>query len=674
MKGGSTMKKMNPILLLVLTGSLLGLYCSIKPFEAPKWETQLNIVLSNVKFVVSDLANDSTIVINSDNLLQYNLEEEFEPQIVGDSLYIDASSESYTLLLEDLFVIPTDEYLTDPIRLQMFLPDEIFSGLPPDGTPLPISVPPFDISSLDLGIVEFTEFFSIDVSSCQLITKLHNNFFFDLQLNQAYFLELSISDAVSGNYIHSIIFDEPIPVDSTRIIYSELNITTIPNRLHFTVNGSCAGISAGTIVDRSKNFCDVVVQFDDISVAGATAKIPAQLSTYEGSVNFGTEWSISEAQILEGSLIATIHSFFPAADADFYFLDFTRNNEVLVIEDLSLLPNQPVIVSVPLNDVKFEPQTHNRIHYYHEIFVHSSGDSFITFSASDELTVDLDINQITFDFVRGQVNNLIYNIPPQIEPIEDLPDSIENLNIEEVIFLFHIFKNQIDIPFSLQLEIIGWNSITGASNSITVDQYFPVNEDSISFYVEDTEQIFNLLPDSIKISGQVAVNGAGEVHRQGYVRGYVEISVPAALSFDDFEWEADIDNVDEIDEIDRIEAITLNLKMSNHTPFAGNVIIVAATDSADLVNHVEMDTLAAVSMPNAGEVNENGLVQTPGYSEDSVLLDKSKLELFESPAVYILPFLSIEGTNGQVVKLRADDYVSVLVHGRLTVLIGERED
>jgi len=74
---------------------------------------------------------------------------------------------------------------------------------------------------------------------------------------------------------------------------------------------------------------------------------------------------------------------------------------------------------------------------------------------------------------------------------------------------------------------------------------------------------------------------------------------------------------------------------------------------------------------NSGEKDQNGIVINPAFSETKIELKKEDLKIFEKTPFWIGGYINLFGTNGEKIKIVANDYLKITSFMEAEVHLGE---
>ncbi|MCH7495624.1 MAG: hypothetical protein IH825_05985, partial [Candidatus Marinimicrobia bacterium] len=294
----------------------------------------------------------------------------------------------------------------------------------------------------------------------------------------------------------------------------------------------------------------------------------------------------------------------------------------------------------------------------------------------------------TLRFQRWKAN-FDETIPTTETNIEDMPEGFAGISLEDV-QLFMNLENSISVPMSLDLNILGTNSIFGTSAELIlrdakIESPFLfstepestvilfkkdstcVNKKCVPSGDSDIVDFFNILPDRIRISGKTDLKGEGVVAIGQSMGGDYQLKVPFSLSLESTAKfvPATLNTIAAFDE-EQKEQIEKNIlyaivesQLTNGFPLSGTLSLLISEDSTDFNVHpdsLDVDTLLTFVLPDTDP--ENGIFVA--FRRDSILLDTSKINIFTRGGVhYIKPLITLKSTDGEPRSVKPSDFIGI---------------
>jgi len=174
----------------------------------------------------------------------------------------------------------------------------------------------------------------------------------------------------------------------------------------------------------------------------------------------------------------------------------------------------------------------------------------------------------------------------------------------------------------------------------------------------------NPVPKEITVGGSIVFGDgltSGTISIDDFIASKVRISSPLKAVIGQSVFEGDISSEtisqDDMDKITRhlIQA-DFNSTITNHLPIGVSVEIYFSGDSSTVYSNPEL-TIGPVDV-NPGIFGIDGEVISPTESENIISIDSNDIKILENPVLYSGQIITLAGSNGQVIKITGNDYVS----------------
>ncbi|MDD5766053.1 MAG: hypothetical protein PHW79_07415 [Candidatus Marinimicrobia bacterium] len=335
------------------------------------------------------------------------------------------------------------------------------------------------------------------------------------------------------------------------------------------------------------------------------------------------------------------------------------------------------------------------------------GDTVVTIplnmTAADYMDVSIGISAIKFNQIDGFFNET-FTIPPMT--IRDIPTGFGDVDFDQVLLNLTFF-NEIQAQTNLSFDIQGFRAgmnpelVSADGEILKATDQKPVAKSELNI---DIAPVFNMLPDSIIVSGEAAIPASDtsklQVNKSFW--GEYEVVVPFRLKMNPMTFiPVKSNKMSPMDEQTRdqirsglIEASILT-DVENDFPMTGSLEILVSNydyfplsiDSLDsgyyMINDslftmsdtglvcIEYDTLMRIDLPTPLKMDDEGRVVIPGYRRHTAELDSARLEFLMSDQThYIRARIHLNGTE-DFVTVGYYDKVSVLSLISLTIDAGE---
>ena len=364
---------------------------------------------------------------------------------------------------------------------------------------------------------------------------------------------------------------------------------------------------------------------------------------------------VYNAVLKSGDLALTIdNSIGVVADVFFQIDEFYKNSTSL---DTTFTINPGVSnVEIDLsgyNLVLPSDVDTQKVNYVSNISLPS--DQEMSLSLSDSIAIEVNMTNLAFLTVTGQINPVTVDIDPVEQTIDALPEELDGFDFEDVEMTID-FNSSIDLPVYLDLSITAYNDQSGDSVVKHVSQNIHANP---SIQIPEASALINIRPDRIIARGSAQVgdlDSVGTVASDDSLSGVMTVKAPlmflvdedAVISPDPAELVKQGDSLGIPDDI--IDA-ALILHIENQWEFGANVSIVLAPDSLSIENE-EVDTLLS------------GFTFNPDASVvDTIYLDQDAFQLLKRSPSWIQPQVSVISDSNSPVRFLSTDTLKITIDG-----------
>ena len=364
---------------------------------------------------------------------------------------------------------------------------------------------------------------------------------------------------------------------------------------------------------------------------------------------------VHSAVLKSGDLSLTIdNSIGVVADVFFQINEFYKNSVSL---DTSFT------ISPGVSDVEIDLSGYNlilpsdvdtqKVNYISNISLPS--DQEMTLSLSDSIAISVNMTNMAFQSVTGQINPVTVEIDPVEQSIDALPEELDGFDFEDVEMVLD-FTSSIDLPVYLDLIITAYNDTNGDSIIKNVTQNIHANP---SVQIPDASSLINIRPDRIIARGSAQVgdlDSVGTVASDDSLSGVMNVRAPlmfivdadAVISPDPVEL---VEQGDSLGIPDDIIDAALILKIDNQWEFGASVSVILGPDSLSIEGG-EVDTLLS------------GFSFDPDASiVDTIYLDQDKFQLLKRSPSWIQPQVSVLSESGVPVKFLSTDTLTITIDG-----------
>tara|TARA_B100001564_G_scaffold348669_1_gene350878 strand:- start:2413 stop:5319 length:2907 start_codon:yes stop_codon:yes gene_type:complete len=527
--------------------------------------------------------------------------------------------------------------------------------------------------------------------------------------------QLSFSDFEGKVTPQDLGFDGQMNIESeSNILEANLNsgslILNINNGINTSSNGSPEAIITIDEIVNSETNQPLVIETGpmfgelaaiEIDLDGYTIQMPQNDQSLNYSADVVTAYEIGTYSLLDSIIIdiivsdlgfSTVRGFFSQdamSDSNSISLDdstivhsavlksgdlsLTVDNSIGVVADVFFQINEFYKNSVSLDtsftinpgvsDIEIDLSGYNlilpsdvdtqKVNYISNISLPS--DQEMTLSLSDSIAITVNMTNMAFQSVTGQINPVTVEIDPVEQYIDALPEELDGFDFEDVEMVLD-FTSSIDLPVYLDLIITAYNDMNGDSIVKNVTQNIHANP---SVRIPNASSLINIRPDRIVARGSAQVgdlDSVGTVASDDSLSGVMNVRAPlmfivdadAVISPDPVEL---VEQGDSLGIPDDIIDAALILKIDNQWEFGASVSVILGPDSLSIESG-EVDTLLS-----GFSFNPDGSIV------DTIYLDQDKFQLLKRSPSWIQPQISVISESGAPVKFLSTDTLTIIIDG-----------
>ena len=373
------------------------------------------------------------------------------------------------------------------------------------------------------------------------------------------------------------------------------------------------------------------------------------------SISLDDSTIVHNALLKSGELSLSINnSIGVVADVFFQITEFYKN---------SISLDTTFTINSGISEVQIDLSGYNlvlpsdvdtqKVNYVSNISLPS--DQEMTLSLSDSISISVNMTDMAFQSVTGQINPVFIDIDPVEQTIDALPEELDGFDFNDV-EMFLDFNSSIDLPVYLNLSITAYNDTNGDSITRMVNQNIHANP---NIQISNASELINIRPDRIVARGSAKVgdlDSVGTVASDDSLSGVMSVRAPlmflvddgALISPDPVEFVKQGDSLGIPDEI--IDA-ALVMTINNQWEFGASVSVLLGPDSLAIENG-EVDTLLS------------GFTFSPDASiVDTIYLDEDAFQLLKRSPSWIQPQISVISNEGTPVKFLSTDTLKITIDG-----------
>ena len=175
--------------------------------------------------------------------------------------------------------------------------------------------------------------------------------------------------------------------------------------------------------------------------------------------------------------------------------------------------------------------------------------------------------------------------------------------------------------------------------------------------------INNALPNASNNTSATVSAGTANMHFHNFISAAITMVSPLEIVIQPSKVNTDIDNTainqQELDVVtDHVVEARFIYNITSHLPIGAQIDIYFGPDSATLISNLQL-LVNALQLP-AAPFGAGGIVTdtlSTGFQE--VFLDSLDLKILQNDTLFFCSALNLAGTGGQMVKLTANDYLSI---------------
>jgi hypothetical protein len=652
--------------------------CSFEKPSAPSWDVPLTVPLVSKVYTMAEIANDeSTLKVDSTSgLLALEVDSELDDYTVGDQLTLESVNDVFAFDFGTFNIDSPGSQYTDGQLREIYPQADNIHGQT-------LVVPAFNFVMPKKPLEQFTNYSYVVVESGHIDVELTNNL--SVQLGSP--LTFEVWDTNRDTLVATKTSLTNVPPSGTLVMEIDLNGKRMPNQLSIRMHGFSPGSQGNPVyVDAYSNFI-FDAQISDLQVREALAIVPAQVVVDQNETAITDSLIISDSQIEAGQMQISIQGRLPLDTWIVYRLpDFITPSGNSIVDSVFVFRNTSANINIPLANHRLRPQAADfcaqKVRFLWTARTRDSGSQFVLVQSGDAFNANFSLSGLRFSQLTGKVGEKAINIS-QNDIDFDMPVDLDSIFFETAQMEL-ILNNGINFPARLNLMVEGEGK-SGATaemriNGVAAPAQQPGTpvETRIVLNRENSNinEFISILPTLLRVDGNISLgdpNWVGTVTKNDYVSGVVRITAPFAVRMPPQIIKGEVDDV-EIDEEDK-EDIFENLggsrffaQISNHLPMGASIEILFAQDTTVYDNPVL--TFGPIRA-NSGVVDGAGNVQAANETEVNIELTEEQMQTFLLTPLYSGVRVSVDGSNGKYVRVRASDYIHIKSYGKINVKVNQ---
>jgi len=635
--------------------------CTVKKPESPTWETHFSLPLINRTVGMDELLdnlNQDGLVIDSNGGVNFSINQQLDSVVLGQSEF--STPDIQYAVSTTLGTVTVSVSSTPPVYVSLNAINGLASALPNDSAQVPAMR--FDVFN-DLNPIP--DFSQAVVQTGQIHAYVNNALGVTLDV-----VIVDLYDLTQSIVIVRDTFPGPILPGASDTLVISLNGRTISNDIRIRLDAHTTG---GNVDSASARGITTGMDFvGDLTVTSAVAKIPALTRSFAQIAELSEPGRIDTATISNGELNLTVVNATNLASTLQITVPSIKNNGQSLVVNQLMVEQSSALVRVPLSGMKMVPGGNTlpqHVGVQVQATCNGSDTTMVSVNQNDSFHVDANFELVRFSSVVGSFDSIATTFTGVTQAV-DIPSGFENIELTAATLTLEIVS-AIDQPGILDVTISGNNgkqitlsgTIQPGTQSIPVTSY--ITDGSVADFLSP-------IPTDITTSGGVVFgNGVytSTLRPNDYAVATVKIDAPFEVRLNQTQIEATIER-STIDQ-NNIEPVKGNIlqaqfvyKIASHLPIGAGLDIYLSPDSATLFSNPQLVINALSIAP--GVLDSNGVViDTVSTGFEEVVLDSADFTIIENPVLFISPIITLQGSNGKIVKLSGSDYINII--GRIEV-------
>ncbi len=402
---------------------------------------------------------------------------------------------------------------------------------------------------------------------------------------------------------------------------------------------------------------------DPISFSEITGKFSQEAITTVDSIEIDEDTKLIDANFSSGKLTMNIvNNLGIAADIMYQIDEIIENNGDTLKSEIYLDGSStPVVDEIFLEayNLQFSDVVAGEsqiIHYTSSVQLDTS--IIQTLYLDNTISIDFTMEELDFSYVEGIIDSMEIDIEPISTSIDDIPEEMEGIdfsNIDMVITL----NSGINIPIWLNLKLSAFNEENNDSAIIHISQNITSNP---VIEIPNPEDLINIFPDSITVSGSSLINGQGTIDVNQKITGNLRYELPLEFTIgDSIMMNVDNTEIDSVKDLPEEFSASLTIKIDNKFGFGANAKIYMANDTLDFINSFD-DTNKVHHLATLD-------IEPLDTSTNVLSLPKENAELLKVGGYMKYDILLRGRTDGEPTTFLSTDSLTLMVYGTATALI-----
>jgi len=404
---------------------------------------------------------------------------------------------------------------------------------------------------------------------------------------------------------------------------------------------------------------DIAINVSPIQLSETTGYFTQDAMVVVDSIALDNVTKLEEATIDSGQLNLNIQNHVGIAGAVRLQLDEFISNG-MPLDTTILIPetNHPVTKTIPLRGYKIEMALDDQsVHYSSRIRLLQN--ELMTLTFDDSVVVDVNIDQLTFSRVQGEIEPVEVNIDPIEQEFSALPEELNGVEFSHVDMGID-FDTDIGVPVFLNLTVKAYNN--QGDSAVSAVEHWDIT-DSNKVRLPHPEDFINILPNRIVATGHATAGAPGVVgvlKSDQFMVGDLQISVPLQFEITgDAIIEPEAQLVKE-NALQDIESVVIYTKVNNQFEIGAAIDLYGAKDSTEFHALSSATSLASFQIPASSAMM------------DTIVLPSDKIDLFADslyvkPRIQLLPMTDANGSP-QTSSVLSTDSLQMTLYAKIRYL------
>lgn len=665
-----------PATLALCTLALVG--CTIEDPQLPTYEAEWIIPLGTIDENLGSLIEDEEdFVIGEDGSITLSTAGELDAIGVGDRLDVDVEGMDFGA---EIGTIHLDS--TEPVGFAHRLGRLYPAADAMHGADVP--VPSFQFS-LDSDPQDLPGFRSATVASGGLEIEVANGLPVPIG-GDSYPEQLIIGlvDPVDQSHLGYFVVPEAIPAGSSYHRWIELGGAVLPDSVGVVLSGGSPGSGGQLVRIDAQSELAVSVRTSDLEVTSAEASVGEQSFLEVASVDLPDSVRVLRATVSQGELVMRLSNELPLdTTVDLEIPGFVDDDGAALVLSIPLPAGSNVDRSVDLRpyELRLGTEPGQKLDLFARVSTPGSDGAYVQIRSTDRIAVVVEPLSLRFSSVTGILDPVEVDIESSQTTIE-IPEDLEHMQLQSAELVLG-FRSTLGMPVNVDLRMEGTNDrgvMVPLETSIEIPALLPDQPTQHARTLDRTNssivEFLNNLPTAITFSGTARIGDGftvGTVATTDSVSARWSISAPMVVAVAAQTIDSDADSIDLGEELrdhlrERLVELTLEAEVTSTLPLAATAFVGIDSD-AQAVFDAPALRLGPIAIPAATTAG-NG-TRVPATLTSTLVIAREDVPLITEPGSWQGLRLTIPGTDGRFVTLRASDAVQVRGFLRARVLVGE---